>query len=104
MLKNLVLVDAADLDEIYEPVPYTAGSNDGEVIPHEVVDISFDKGISIRAAWRVYRRMSQAEVAAALGITQAAVSQIEKAEAPQKATLEKLANLYNCRVTQLLVA
>lgn len=95
------LLNDADRDEGFEPVPYTAGPNDDETIPHEVVSISVEKDVKLQAAWRIYRRLSQADVAEALGMTQAAVSQMEKADAPRKATLEKLAKLYECRVTQI---
>lgn len=96
------LVSAADLDEFYEPVPYVPGPNDDETIPHEVVGFQIKKGVSLQAAWRLYRGLSQEAVAEALGITQAGVANMEKRAKPQSATLEKLAKLYDCRVTQLL--
>jgi len=96
------LVDAADLDEFYEPVPYVPGPNDDETIPHEVVGFQIKKGVTLQAAWRLYRGLSQEAVAEALGITQAGVANMEKRAKPQSATLEKLAKLYDCRVTQLL--
>lgn len=96
------LVEAADLDEFYEPVPYTPGPNDNETIPHEVVKIKYRKGVSLQAAWRIHRGLSQEVVAEALGISQAGVANMEKRAKPQKATLDKLAKLYDCRVTQLL--
>lgn len=96
------LVEAADLDEFYEPVPYTPGPNDDETIPHEVVGYQIKKGVTLQAAWRLYRGLSQEAVAEALGITQAGVANMEKRAKPQRATLEKLAQLYACRVTQLI--
>lgn len=95
------LLEDADRDADFESVPYTAGSHDDDTIPHEVVSISVEKDVKLQAAWRIYRRLSQADVADALGMTQAAVSQMEKAESPRKATLEKLAKLYECRVSQI---
>ena len=97
------LLNDADRDEDFAPIPYSAGPNDDETIPHEVVSISVEKDVKLQAAWRIYRRMSQADVAEVLGMTQAAVSQMEKADSPRKVTLEKLANLYDCRVTQLFL-
>lgn len=57
----------------------------------------------MHVAWRLFRGLSQEDVAKELGITQAGVSNMEKRKKPQKTTLEKLAALYNCRVTQLVL-
>lgn len=95
------LVESADLDEFYESIPVKPGPHDDELIPNEVVTIKYDKDVSLQAAWRIYRGMSQEDVAAALGITQAGVANMEKRRKPQKATLEKLAQLYDCRIGQI---
>ncbi|MBD2801777.1 helix-turn-helix transcriptional regulator [Xenorhabdus sp. M] len=95
------LLAALDRDEDYVSIPYTKGANDDETIPHEVISIMVDEEITLHAAWRIYRGLSQTEVANKLGIKQAAVSQFEKAERPRQATLEKLAALYECKPTQL---
>ncbi|EYU13227.1 helix-turn-helix domain-containing protein [Photorhabdus aegyptia] len=97
------LLAAADHDENYQIIPYTTEPNDDETIPHEVVSIMVDDEVSLQAAWRIYRGLSQAEVAEKLGIKQAAVSQFEKSERPRKATIEKLADLYDCRISQLVL-
>ncbi|EBP4586307.1 helix-turn-helix transcriptional regulator [Salmonella enterica] len=95
------LINEADRDEDYESVPYEAGKYDDEAIPHDVVSIMVDGNVSLLAAWRIYRRMTQKEVADLLGVKQAAVSQFERVETPRKATLEKLAEIYDCRIGQL---
>lgn len=95
------LLAAVDRDEDYVSISYTKGVNDDETIPHEVISIMVDEEITLHAAWRIYRGLSQTEVAEKLGIKQAAVSQFEKSERPRQATLEKLATLYECRPTQL---
>lgn len=95
------MVDEMELDEFLEPIPYVAGPNDGETIPHEVIEIMIDGGLSLQAAWRVHRKMSQLDVANALGVTQSAISNMEKRARPQASTLEKLARLYDCRVKLL---
>ncbi|MBS9436301.1 XRE family transcriptional regulator [Photorhabdus noenieputensis] len=97
------LLAAADHDENYQIIPYTTGPNDDETIPHEVVSIMVDDEVSLQAAWRIYRGLSQTEVAEKLGIKQAAVSQFEKSDRPRKATIEKLADLYDCRISQLVL-
>ncbi|EMY2015677.1 helix-turn-helix transcriptional regulator [Salmonella enterica] len=95
------LVSEADSDDRYESIPYEAGEHDDEAIPHDVVSIMVDEDVSLLAAWRIYRRMTQKEVAELLGVKQSAVSQFEKVETPRKATLEKLAEIYDCRTGQL---
>ncbi|MCC8374155.1 MULTISPECIES: helix-turn-helix domain-containing protein [Photorhabdus] len=97
------LLALSDRDEDYVSVSYEVGENDEETIPHEVVGIMVEQQISIIAAWRVYRDLSQSEVAEKLGVGQSAVSQWEKSEKPRRSTLEKLATLYDCRIGQLMV-
>ncbi|KMJ46684.1 2-hydroxyacid dehydrogenase [Xenorhabdus khoisanae] len=97
------LLAALDRDEDYVSIPYPKGANDDETIPHDVISIMVDEDVTLHAAWRIYRRLSQTEVAERLGITQAAVSQFERAERPRQATLEKLAAFYACRPTQLIL-
>ena len=58
----------------------------------------FEQEVSLLAAWRIYRRLSQAEVAKHTGLTQSAISQAERKESkPQKKTREKLAKIYQCK-------
>ncbi|MBW9398651.1 helix-turn-helix transcriptional regulator [Leclercia adecarboxylata] len=97
------LVAQSDLDELYESVPAEAGESDDEMYPHEVVKLHRKEGVPMHVAWRLFRGLSQEDVAKELGITQAGVSNMEKRKKPQKTTLEKLAALYNCRVTQLVL-
>ncbi|HFU5651292.1 TPA: helix-turn-helix domain-containing protein [Escherichia coli] len=95
------LLSLADPDDDFESIQYEAGEHDNETIPHEVVSIMIDDDASLLAAWRIYRRMTQQAVAERLGVKQSAVSQFERAGAPRKSTLEKLAEIYNCRPNQL---
>ena len=95
------LMSETELDIAFEPVPYKAGKNDDEVIPHGVVSVQRDKDVPLHVAWRLYRGLSQGDVAAALGITQAGVSRIESRTRPRNTTLNKLAAVYECRITQL---
>ncbi|WP_428946054.1 helix-turn-helix domain-containing protein [Pantoea sp. FN060301] len=95
------MVQNSDLPELWEPVPYAAGKNDDAFIPGEVVDISIQKGVTLHAAWRLYRGLTQKQVAEALNITQASVSAMEKSEKPRELNLQKLADLYNCQPEQL---
>ncbi|PWC17854.1 helix-turn-helix domain-containing protein [Brenneria corticis] len=98
------LISNSDDDTLYEGIPYTSDDDDDVSIPHEVVSIHVDQDVSIQAAWRILRGLSQQEVAKALGITQAAVSQLESPDSrPQKRTRNKLAELYNCKPEQLIL-
>jgi DNA-binding XRE family transcriptional regulator len=71
-------------------------------VPHEVVCVMVESDISLIRAWREYLGFTQQEVAERLGITQAALSQIEdKNGKPRKATLQKLAAVFDLTVEQL---
>lgn len=86
----------------YASIPYEAGEHDDEVVPNEVVSVMTRQNVSLIAAWRIYRGLSQYDVAEKLGTTQSAVSQWESADSkPQKRTREKLAQLYLCKIEQL---
>jgi prevent-host-death family protein len=60
--------------------------------PHEVVEKTAVEGKSVVRAWREYKRLSQKAVAAKMGITQAAYSQLEKSQDKMRAsTIKKIA-------------
>ncbi|MFK3841891.1 helix-turn-helix domain-containing protein [Serratia sp. NPDC087055] len=99
--RRLIAAAGNEDDDAFEDVPYSADSNDDDVIPHAVVSIKVKEGVSLLAAWRIYRNLSQADVAAKLSVTQASVSQLESSKRPQAATLAKLAEIYNCTPAQL---
>lgn len=72
---------------------------DKTLIPHEVVVLNILKGMSMIKAWRTHLKITQAHLAAKAGITQAALSQIEKSDAkPHKATLKKIAEAMNLTI------
>lgn len=80
----------------------TEEADDNVTIPNEVVNIMIDEDVSILGAWRIYRRLSQYDVAEKTGLTQGAISQAERKESkPQRRTLERLAKIYDCRVEQM---
>ena len=71
-------------------------------IPHEVVGLVVKKGMNLVRAWRAYLGLTQAEVAKKAGISQAALSQMEKKENKlRNATLEKLALAMGLSVEQI---
>ncbi len=71
-------------------------------IPQQVLELSFNRDISIIAAWREYLGLSQSAVAAAAGMKQPSLARIEKGEGkPRRSTLERLATAMNLTVEQL---
>ncbi len=70
-------------------------------VPHEVAAMMLEKGYSAPKAWRKYLRLNQSEAAAKIGVSQAALSQIENNEHNQPGTLKKIANAYGLAVEQL---
>jgi DNA-binding XRE family transcriptional regulator len=78
-----------------------AGKDEDALIPHEVVELVIKKDINLARAWRVYLGLTQKEVAKRAGISQSALSQIEKAENSRSATLEKLAKAMGLTISQL---
>ncbi|MBS0575152.1 MAG: helix-turn-helix transcriptional regulator [Proteobacteria bacterium] len=70
------------------------------LIPHEVVSATVD-GASPMKAWREYLGLTQAEVAARLGVSQAAYAQTEAAARPRKATVVRVAAALRIGVEQL---
>lgn len=70
-------------------------------IPHEVAAMVLEKGYSVLKAWRRYLRLNQSEAAAKIGVSRAALSQIESNERNQAGTLQKVAAAYGLSVEQL---
>lgn len=62
-----------------------------QLVPNEVVGLMVKDGLTPIGAWRRHLKLTQAQVAAKLGITQAAYAQQESAARPRKATREKIA-------------
>ncbi|MFH1079952.1 MAG: helix-turn-helix transcriptional regulator [Pseudomonadota bacterium] len=76
--------------------------DDGESVPNDVVWLTIDKGYALVRAWREYLGLTQKEVAEKMGITQAALSQMESGEKKlRKATLEKLAEALGVNIEQI---
>lgn len=74
---------------------------DPDEVPHEVAAMMLEKGYSAPKAWRKYLRLNQSEAAAKIGISQAALSQIESNDRNQAATLQKIAVAYGLTAGQL---
>lgn len=100
---RLAMLEYDDEDEAdWEDVPAESDKYDDEKLPHEVCLVMSREDVSLQAAWRILRGLSQQEVADKLGISQSAVSQFEaKDSRPQKRTREKLAAIYGCKQEQI---
>ena len=73
-----------------------------DTIPHEVVGIVAQEGCNLVRAWRLHLGLTQKEVAERAGMTQSALSQMEKADNEMRSnTLEKLAAAMGIAVEQL---
>lgn len=74
---------------------------DRPTIPHAVVSRMVD-GASAARAWREHLQLTQETVAKRMGISQAALAQIERSVRPRPATRERLAAALRIRVEQLV--
>ena len=75
----------------------------GLTSPHEVVGLVIKKEMNLVKAWRTHLGLTQKQVAARAGISQAALSQMEKAtNGLRSATLQKLAVAMDLSVEQLM--
>ena len=70
-------------------------------IPHAVMKLVLEDDVTPARAWREHLSLTQADVAARLGITQSAYAQQESAEKPRKATLKKIAEALGVDVRML---
>jgi len=70
-------------------------------VPHEVVTLAFDHQWTAMAAWREHLRLTQAEIAKRMGITQSAYAQMERSRKPRARTLERAARAMGVNAEQL---
>lgn len=88
--------EAAQIKPLHPRIP------EGELVPHEVVSMHVERGITYLRAWREYLGLTQAEVADKAGISQAALSQMETGESKlRKTTRAKLAAAMGINPDQL---
>jgi len=91
-----------ETDDDLEEIEIEHDIYDDVELPGEVCSIMTWEDVSLQAAWRIHRGLSQQEVADKLGISQSAVSQLEAVDSrPQKRTREKLAAIYGCKQEQI---
>ena len=92
---TFAVLDYSDFLKIY---PIAANN----YIPNEVMKIAINKDLSRVKAWREYLKFTQKEVADKMGISQAALSQIEAPNSKvRRTTLEKLSKALGITIEQL---
>lgn len=76
--------------------------DDGESVPNDVVWKTINENITLIRAWREYLGLTQQEVAGRMGVSQAALSQMESGEKKlRKASLEKIATALGLGIEQI---
>ena len=65
-------------EEEWQSLPYEQDDNNDVAIPHEVVKAMIKYDVNHLGAWRIYRNLSQQEVAELTGLSQSAISQMER--------------------------
>lgn len=91
---NVQIINGPDGAPAFVVIPYSDYVKDhpvDDLVPHEVVGLMVKEGLTAVSAWRKHLGLSQAEVAARIGISQPAYAQQEQAAKPRKATREKIA-------------
>lgn len=106
---NEVQIIHLDGKPVFAVVPYeqylamtTSPSEEQAHIPREVVGLQVEQGLSLVAAWRTHKGLSQLELGERLGISQSAVAQMEKpGSKPRHKTLQKMAKALGVTAEQL---
>ncbi len=73
----------------------------GDLVPDAVVKLAFDDGMAPAKAWRTHLLLTQAEVAARMGVTQSAYAQLESSAKLRKSSREKMAAALGISAGQL---
>lgn len=73
----------------------------GDLIPHAVVELVIDQGMTPAKAWRTHQKLTQEEVAKRMGITQSAYHQLEASTNPRKSSRERIAEALGISAAQL---
>ncbi|MFF7710938.1 helix-turn-helix domain-containing protein [Pseudomonas sp. NPDC007930] len=92
---DVQIINGPDGMPAFVVIPYAQYVKDHpaeDLIPNEVVGYMVKEGLTPIAAWHKHRGLSQAEVAARMGISQPAYAQQEQAAKPRKVTRLKIAN------------
>lgn len=99
------IINGADGNPEYAVIPYEDflrlyGQKEN-LIPNAVVGKVIENSITPMRAWREHLKLTQAEVATKLEITQAAYAQLEASQRPRKSTLQRVAAALGITLEQL---
>lgn len=76
--------------------------NNDTTIPHAVVSLMVDEDMTIFKAWRTYKKLTQVQVAEAMGVAQSAIARIESGKHdPSFSTLKAYASAIGVMPEQL---
>lgn len=103
-LTDIQTIKGPDGEPAFVVLPYAEFlrrfAHDEGLIPHEVVSATVN-GASPMKAWREYLGLTQADVAARMGVSQAAYAQTEATRRPRKTTVARVAKALHIGVEQL---
>jgi DNA-binding XRE family transcriptional regulator len=101
---SIQVINGPDGKPAFVVIPYldylAIRTDDGGTVPHGVVSRTVDGGTPARA-WREHLGLTQADVAARLGISQSAYAQQEASERLRKSSREKIAGALAIKPEQL---
>ena len=75
----------------YDDYLVLTGTPERTTVPHEVVGMVVKNNWNLVKAWRKYLGISQKDLASIAGVSQSAISQMERSSNLRDATIEKLA-------------
>ncbi|AOI96476.1 helix-turn-helix domain-containing protein [Burkholderia sp. LA-2-3-30-S1-D2] len=92
---NIRIINGSDGAPAFVVIPYA-----DYMAQHEVISATIDGATPLRA-WREHLKLTQADIAARLGISQSAYAQQERSEKLRKSTREKVAAALGITAAQL---
>lgn len=102
---NFQTILGADGRPAFVVVPYEEFVKNFEqahdLVPDAVVQLAFDNGLPPAKAWRTHLKLTQAEVAQRLGVTQGAYAQLEASQNLRKSSRERIATALGIHPAQL---
>jgi predicted transcriptional regulator len=101
---NIQMINGPDGKPAFVVMPYDeylrAYEQVRDLIPHEVVSATIDGATPVRS-WREYLKLTQADVAGRLGISQPSYAKQEASESLRSASLDKIAAALGITPAQL---
>ena len=102
---NIQTINGPDGKPAFVVIPYSEyvaqHARDNDLIPHEVVRRTLANDIPPARAWREHLGLTQAEVAARLGVSQSAYAQQESSARLRASSREKIAGALGITAAQL---